>query len=810
MRDKKTIGFMTRSIGTPVGFTIWQGVKKAAQKHGVNLITIDGDNVGRHRTLIFELMKKNNVDGVLTWASNTADEKTVFYSKRIGDIPIVTLTLPIDSYPVVQIDSYTGMKLAVKHLIEVHGRDKIVFIPGNETNNYYNERFQGYKDALKEAGVAVNPQLIGNRIPPDSPYDEYYDISTILDDIINVRKLVPGKDFNGIITVTEGYSLVLFDYFRKKGISVPEDVSIISYDNSTKGRYEKPTPTAMILPFDEQSEQGFHILMDQINGKPVERFNKIPSHLQVNLSCGCEEKSLDLAATSSEYKIVQNCGLFKKASEGKEPTKEELELTVQECVNAFLAQIDRNTAQHTKLMKSIEDYSRDVVSSLINELIHDGSEETMKSLDRLIELFVERKVPLKQLQNLVSIFRNIFILEIDRIDTVNRAENIFHKLRTNISVSIDYFEGKKLSDRDKDAEELNSFSRILAGKYSHKDIFEVITKRTPLLNIGELYLVMYPERVKYEFLDPMPEKSTLIYGVKKGKALTISEKEREFSTLDILPSSVMAQSSKENVVIMPLFSNMRHMGFLVFMDSPNDRHLYAAVRDFISSALQGAYMMTEMEKAEKESAENLVNLKQKAEVITVNTESINTLIQSITEAMENIGRNVKLISDDITSVARESNTVVKVTDEANGFVDKLNKKANDISAITNLISDLSEKTDVLSINARIEAARAGADGKGFSVVANEIKELSQQTNESTQKINEMIGEIQSGSGETLSSMSSIHSIIQKIYSLTEDINVRIDEHLKATQDISSQLIEASQGSREIYSAISQVAGEADL
>ncbi|MDC7223929.1 MAG: hypothetical protein PQJ60_09325, partial [Spirochaetales bacterium] len=103
MKNKKTIGFMTRSIGTPVGFAIWQGVKKAARKHNVKLITIDGDNVGRKRTLIYELLKKKNVDGVLTWASNTSDEYTKFYSERMGNLPIVTLTLPIDPYPVVQI-----------------------------------------------------------------------------------------------------------------------------------------------------------------------------------------------------------------------------------------------------------------------------------------------------------------------------------------------------------------------------------------------------------------------------------------------------------------------------------------------------------------------------------------------------------------------------------------------------------------------------------------------------------------------------------------------------------------------------------
>ncbi|MDC7225022.1 MAG: methyl-accepting chemotaxis protein, partial [Spirochaetales bacterium] len=465
------------------------------------------------------------------------------------------------------------------------------------------------------------------------------------------------------------------------------------------------------------------------------------------------------------------------------------------------------TAQYTDLMEKIENYCQDIADAFLDEVLRDREDGTMESMDKLIELFAQRKIPFQQLQNIVSLLRNQFIPQIDRVQTINRAENIFHQLRTGISASIAYYEGKKLADKDKDGEELNGFSRTLAGQYTYEGIFNVTVKRTPTLRIGELYIVLYPERREYEFLDPLPEKSRLVFGVKQGKRITIAEREQEFPTIDILPESVMNQLNQREMIIMPLFSNLHHLGYLVFADSPNDRHLYGAVRDFISSSLQGAYLMEEMEKAERESADNLDTLKQKAEVITVNTDSINTLIQSITDAMENISRNVKLISQDILSVAQESNTVVKVTDEANSFVEKLNKKANEITVITRLISDLSEKTDVLSINARIEAARAGSEGKGFSVVANEIKDLSQQTNDSTTKINDMIEDIQSDSGDTLTSMADIHSIIRKIYSLTENINARIEEHLKATEDIANQLGEAAKGSKEIYSAISEVAGD---
>jgi DNA-binding LacI/PurR family transcriptional regulator len=803
---KKTIGFMTRALGTPVGFAIWQGVKNAAEKHNVNLVTISGDNVGRDKTLIYELMKEKNVDGVLTWASNRNDEYIRFYQERLGPLPIVTLTLPIDPYPVIQIDSYTSMKLAVKHLIEVHGRKKIAFIPGDKNNNYFKERFQGYKDALQENGIPLDEKLISSPFSTIISFDEPLIIREKMKEF-EEKNILPGKGMDAILTVTEATSLSLFDYFKEKGIRIPEDIAVISYDNSTRGRFTKPTPTAMILPFDKQSEKGMDVLMDILAGKKVLQVNKIPGSLQINQSCGCKEKSIDLASSSSSYQITHNERGFKAK---QHPSKKiiKLDTVKNKFVKMFLELVDSNTAHNKEHMKQIELFCLAIGDSLERELLEGEEDATIDSLDPIISYFAQNNISLQQLQNIVSLLRNTFIPEIDKEETVNRAENIFHKMRTSITVSITYFDGRKLSDRDKAAEDLNHFIRLISSQFTYDDIWKSLEKRIPQLLIQELYIVLYPNRIKYQFPEPLPEKSELTFAIRNGTRVLLGEDDKFFRTEDILPHIILSQITSREKIVLPLYANGHNLGYVVFVDAPNDRHLYPGVRDAISNSLQGAFLMGEMEKAEKESADNLVKLKQKAEVITGNTESINTLIQSITGAMENISHNVKLISGDIFSVAEESNTVVKVTDEANTFVDKLNRKAEDITGLTKLINDLSERTDVLSINARIEAARAGASGKGFTIVANEIKELSQKISESIEKINKMIEEIQIDSKDTLNSMSNIHGIINKIYSLTENINVRIEKHLTATEDISGQLTEASQGSHEIYSAILEVAEEA--
>jgi len=89
-------------------------------------------------------------------------------------------------------------------------------------------------------------------------------------------------------------------------------------------------------------------------------------------------------------------------------------------------------------------------------------------------------------------------------------------------------------------------------------------------------------------------------------------------------------------------------------------------------------------------------------------------------------------------------SVTKVSDlfkTFNGKIVGLGKDINEINEITNIINEIAEQTNLLALNAAIEASRAGEAGRGFSVVADEIRKLSQQSKESSGNIGRLIGEI---------------------------------------------------------------------
>lgn len=132
-------------------------------------------------------------------------------------------------------------------------------------------------------------------------------------------------------------------------------------------------------------------------------------------------------------------------------------------------------------------------------------------------------------------------------------------------------------------------------------------------------------------------------------------------------------------------------------------------------------------------------------------------------------------------------------------VDALSSSADRVGEVVTLINAIAEQTNLLALNATIEAARAGEAGKGFAVVASEVKSLANQTAKATSEISEQISGMQGATSKTVDAIEAIRSIIAEIDSTAVSIASAVEEQDASTQEIARNVAEVSAGAQEITS-----------
>uniref|UniRef100_UPI00048FAF9A methyl-accepting chemotaxis protein n=1 Tax=Jonesia quinghaiensis TaxID=262806 RepID=UPI00048FAF9A len=131
-----------------------------------------------------------------------------------------------------------------------------------------------------------------------------------------------------------------------------------------------------------------------------------------------------------------------------------------------------------------------------------------------------------------------------------------------------------------------------------------------------------------------------------------------------------------------------------------------------------------------------------------------------------------------------------------------------IGAVVNLITSIAEQTNLLALNATIEAARAGEAGKGFAVVASEVKDLAQESARAAEDITRQIEKNQLQTQDAVTAITEISDIIASINDYQMSISSAVEEQTATTNEMSRSVAEAATGSSEIAANIGGVASVA--
>ncbi len=175
--------------------------------------------------------------------------------------------------------------------------------------------------------------------------------------------------------------------------------------------------------------------------------------------------------------------------------------------------------------------------------------------------------------------------------------------------------------------------------------------------------------------------------------------------------------------------------------------------------------------------------------------------ESSSEAMETAAEGKK-VADGAVEVV---NRVYASTVELATMVEKLNNRVSEIGDIVTVIKDIADQTNLLALNAAIEAARAGEQGRGFAVVADEVRKLAERTVKATTEITDKISTVQSESEQTMKSMEKASGEVTKATDYIRQVGDSLNHIVMAVQKVRDQITQIATAVDEQSAASEEVA-----
>lgn len=201
-----------------------------------------------------------------------------------------------------------------------------------------------------------------------------------------------------------------------------------------------------------------------------------------------------------------------------------------------------------------------------------------------------------------------------------------------------------------------------------------------------------------------------------------------------------------------------------------------------------------------------------AAAVASGAEQSATNVQAVASASAEMTASIAEIGRQVTQASQIAKNAAQETQEANQKVFALSDAAQKIEEVVSLIHQIASQTNLLALNATIESARAGDAGRGFSVVAAEVKDLATQTSLATEDIRSQINAIQGDTSEVVVAIGRISQTISRVDEISTAIAAAMEEQAAATQEITrnvQQVAESSNQVSENIEGVSSVVTETD-
>ncbi|MFM1655240.1 methyl-accepting chemotaxis protein [Brevibacillus sp. B_LB10_24] len=248
-------------------------------------------------------------------------------------------------------------------------------------------------------------------------------------------------------------------------------------------------------------------------------------------------------------------------------------------------------------------------------------------------------------------------------------------------------------------------------------------------------------------------------------------------------------------------------------------HAAASASELSVTAEQNTASINQMTNAIQEVAGGTTTQAQSAEENAKAMDEMAIGIQRIAEASSNVAESSADMAEkaqqgynSINKVVGQIDAISRAVNSSSLVVTTLDERSQEIGKIVDVISEIASQTNLLALNAAIEAARAGEQGKGFAVVADEVRKLAEQSARSTAQITSLIVETQQDTAKAVQTMQEGTREVEVGIHVANEAGLAFQHILQATQDVADQVQEVSAisqqmsaGSEEVSATVQELA-----
>ena len=577
VRQRLTIGVILDNVTGAARSSLWPGIADTIQAQGSNLLCFTGGYLHDPRdftvrgNIVYEMIDKNCLDGLIVWTSSLSSyvgrASIRNFCERYRPLPIVSIGIVLENTPSIILDSYQGMREALTHLITIHKRRRLVFIRGPEGHRDAEERYRAYGDVLREYGLPFVSELV-------SPPYKWFDSGgkTMMNSLLDQYPM----SFDAVVGVNDSAAVEALEVLQARGIRVPEDVSIVGFDNTPLSRVVTPPLTTVPWRMYERGHQAAKLMLAMLAGEPVPEQVVLPTHLIVRQSCGCQDPEVVEARIESSVE-EQPAPII---ADGFERER---------CLSA----IEQVVEEKERFPASIPLF----VDSFLDELNGKVSGGFLPTLEEILRQVVTLGGDIPAWQMAVSALRRqILPTLLDDHQTMIHAEDLWHQARLMIGERARRARVYQEWLARQRTERLRKISHGLATKARAPDLMNVLAEELPRLGISSCYLALYDDPAK-----PM-EWCHLVLAFDEHGRIDLGTEGRRVLSRQLAMGSELPTDQPYHMLVAPLYFHDEQLGLVMFTQLPVG-DIYEELRDEISITLKSVLLAEQNDRLYQQALE---------------------------------------------------------------------------------------------------------------------------------------------------------------------------------------------------------------